>query len=304
MSWARVDDGLHAHPKIRRAWKCRPALGLHLMALSYCGRWGGELGLVPDEFVEEKLPNARERRQVTEALVDAGLWDAAEGGWLIHDWPEYNHAAQAGAEKARKAAKARWEGCSSITAGDAQAHAQALPGQSVSNAPRGGARSPAPGRGAGSSTATIEDQVDARKPARKPPDQAIPDPSMPVGLLPAAEHVLSVLAAVQGERGGQEPSMRGVSLVVADFPDHDHSGIVGALRHWALAGPGAQQATSDWPRRYRAFCKREAPGISPRRAAQAGPATVPSVIEQWRDRGPEFEQRRADRQGPPTTEAA
>jgi len=90
MSWAKVDDQLHGHRKAKLAWKRHPrALGLHLLALSYCA---GHLtdGLVDVEFVEEKVPVARERTAVTAALVDAGLWTVVEDGWRIHDWLEYN----------------------------------------------------------------------------------------------------------------------------------------------------------------------------------------------------------------------
>jgi hypothetical protein len=91
MTWAKIDDQFHGHRKAKRAWKGHArALGLHLLAISYCA---GHLtdGLVDDEFVEEKLPNAREREQVTEALVAAGLWRrVVDDGWQINDWLEYN----------------------------------------------------------------------------------------------------------------------------------------------------------------------------------------------------------------------
>ena len=106
MPWARVDDGFFAHPKVRRAWRCRPALGLHLLALSYAMKYGTE-GNVPAEFVEDQLPNARERRTTVEALVAAGLWHVTEAGWSIHDFLAYNPsnadvAARRAADRERK----------------------------------------------------------------------------------------------------------------------------------------------------------------------------------------------------------
>lgn len=90
MSWIKLDDQLHAHPKLKRAWKAhRGALGLHLMALSYCGAYLTD-GMVDAGFVEEKLPAARERSAIVGALVDAGMWAEADGGWLIYDFLEYN----------------------------------------------------------------------------------------------------------------------------------------------------------------------------------------------------------------------
>lgn len=148
MPWARVDDGLHSHPKIRRAWKCRPALGLHLMALSYCGQWSPD-GLVPVEWVEEKLPAEEERETVVGALVDAGLWDVDPSGWAIHDWADYNQPEQARArsERARAAAAARWANARGNASGNASGNAQSDSEQSQNHAPRAPARGPGKGKG-------------------------------------------------------------------------------------------------------------------------------------------------------------
>ncbi len=104
MSWAKLDDQFHAHRKATKAWRAHPrALGLHLLAMSYCA---GHLtdGLVDDEFVEEKIPQARERDQVTSALVDAELWTRVDDGWLIHDWLDFNPSRADTLEKRRKEA--------------------------------------------------------------------------------------------------------------------------------------------------------------------------------------------------------
>jgi hypothetical protein len=90
MSWAKLDDQFHSHPKARAAWKAHPrALGLHVLAMSYCA---GHLtdGFVDDAFIEEKLPDKRERAQTVEALVRADLWAARPHGWQINDWLDYN----------------------------------------------------------------------------------------------------------------------------------------------------------------------------------------------------------------------
>ncbi len=120
MSWAKLDDQFHGHRKILRAWKCRPALGLHFMAMSYAA--GHEpRGFLPAEWVEEKLPAKRERERVVAALVDvpagftAGLWEPVEGGWMVHDWDQYNGDARSREEvraaksaAGKKGAEARW----------------------------------------------------------------------------------------------------------------------------------------------------------------------------------------------------
>lgn len=89
MPWARLDDTFHAHPKVRKAWRCRPALGLHMLALSHCMQYGTE-GKVAEEFVEDQLPDAGERASAVDALVRAGLWSENGHGWEIHDFLRYN----------------------------------------------------------------------------------------------------------------------------------------------------------------------------------------------------------------------
>lgn len=89
MTWAKIDDQFHSHPKIRRAWKCRPALGLHVLALSYCADQLTD-GIVDLAFVEERLPAKRERNSVISALTSAGLWREHPDGFEINDYLDYN----------------------------------------------------------------------------------------------------------------------------------------------------------------------------------------------------------------------
>ena len=94
MSWARLDDRFDDNRKVKRVWlTCPQALGLHVMALTYCTRHHTD-GLVDREYVTEKAPAARQRDRMTAALVDAGLWDEHADGWTIHDFLEFNHSRQ------------------------------------------------------------------------------------------------------------------------------------------------------------------------------------------------------------------
>jgi hypothetical protein len=114
VSWAKLDDQFHGHRKAKKAWKAHPrALGLHLLAISYCA---GHLtdGLVDCEFVEEKIPAGRERAAVVTALVDAGLWAVEGDDWRINDWLDYNPSRQEVLDRRRrdserKAARRRTE---------------------------------------------------------------------------------------------------------------------------------------------------------------------------------------------------
>ena len=109
MPWARLDDSFFINPKIRKAWRCRPALGLHTMALSHAMHFPELEGSVPQEFVEDQLPDPGEREQVVAALVDCGLWRERPEGWLIHDFLKYNPSA-ADIKARRKADRERKQG--------------------------------------------------------------------------------------------------------------------------------------------------------------------------------------------------
>lgn len=102
MTWVKLDDQLHAHPKAARAWAmCDASLGLHMLAMSYSGCFNTQ-GHVAAVFVAGKIPGAARRRKAVDALVAAGLWKPVEDGWQIHDWDVYNGDAES-REAVRKA---------------------------------------------------------------------------------------------------------------------------------------------------------------------------------------------------------
>ena len=108
MPWARLDDTLHGHPKVRKAWRCRPALGLHLLALSHAASYETD-GRISEEFVEDQLPDPGERGPVVDALVDAGLWRRKGHGWEIYNYLKYNPS-KADTEARREADRKRKAG--------------------------------------------------------------------------------------------------------------------------------------------------------------------------------------------------
>lgn len=105
MAWAKVDDGWWAHPKVMGLPLA--ARGLWVSALSWsCHQRRDE---VPAQFlalVGAELVDA-------DALVDAGLWHEIDGGWVIHDWAEYQDMslsekrAEAGRKGGEKSAESR-----------------------------------------------------------------------------------------------------------------------------------------------------------------------------------------------------
>jgi hypothetical protein len=83
--WLRLDDGFGEHPKIVDL--SDKAFRVHVLALLYCAR----------NLTDGRLP-ARYPVDVSTGreLVRRGLWAPTEGGgWVIHDWSEWNPSAEA-----------------------------------------------------------------------------------------------------------------------------------------------------------------------------------------------------------------
>lgn len=99
MPWVKLDDAIGESRKtdalLRRnkAGIGLVAFGLHVLALAYSSRNLSD-GYVDEEWVEYRLQDAgiakARRGAVVDALVQAGQWDEAVGGWTIHDFLEWN----------------------------------------------------------------------------------------------------------------------------------------------------------------------------------------------------------------------
>jgi hypothetical protein len=108
--------------------------------------------------------------------------------------------------------------------------------------------------------------VDARA-RSKQVDQDAPPATLADELKPTAAGVLAVLLRVHAERGGNTPTLRGVGLVVAAFPDRDHLTVAGELEHWAVAGTGQRRDVRDWVATYRRFLTNAPAGTPSRQRA-------------------------------------
>jgi hypothetical protein len=90
---ARLDTGWHAHPKILALGL--DGMGLHAWSISYCDH------VLSDGFIPAgawpALPGVR---GAVRRIVAAGLWQAVEGGYWLHDYADYNRTkAQVAAER-------------------------------------------------------------------------------------------------------------------------------------------------------------------------------------------------------------
>jgi hypothetical protein len=117
VSWVKLDDQFHSHPKVLEllskddgAW----ALVLWTLGLSHCGSHltDGQIKL----SAAVRLAGSPDRaRQLAALLVEVRLWEVVVDGWLFHDYLDYNpsKAQVIAAEAARKrggeeGARRRW----------------------------------------------------------------------------------------------------------------------------------------------------------------------------------------------------
>jgi hypothetical protein len=88
MPWVRLDDQFPDHPKIDQAG---PLAGwLYVCGLAYCNRQLTD-GFIPKATMP-RLSTVPAPAKHAAALVAAGLWDAVEGGWQVHDYLDFQPA--------------------------------------------------------------------------------------------------------------------------------------------------------------------------------------------------------------------
>jgi len=80
------------------------AVGMYVIALTFANRQLTD-GRVPARVVH-RFRQFEEPERIAAALVTAGLWDSIEGGYLIHDYHDFNYTAAEVNEK-RKAERDR-----------------------------------------------------------------------------------------------------------------------------------------------------------------------------------------------------
>lgn len=102
MPWVRLDDRFPSHRKV--ALLSDRAFRLYVSALC----WSSE-NLTEGRILEKELPLVARIRGVKASaaeLEQAGLWDRADAGWVIHDYLEYNpDRAKVKAEREANAAR-------------------------------------------------------------------------------------------------------------------------------------------------------------------------------------------------------
>lgn len=111
MTWVRLDDSMPEHPKME-ALSDR-AFRLHVSALCYCNRLLTD-GEIPASTAHRMVGNGK--RYAAE-LVAAGIWDAVDDGFKIHDYEDYQPSRETVLRERAKTAErvSRWRARNAVT---------------------------------------------------------------------------------------------------------------------------------------------------------------------------------------------
>jgi hypothetical protein len=87
MPWGRLDDSMYDHPKVDELESlANPCIGIWARAISYCNRWLTD-GQISEAVLIRKF---RANRKQVDALCRVRLLEKAEGGYVVHDFLEFN----------------------------------------------------------------------------------------------------------------------------------------------------------------------------------------------------------------------
>lgn len=112
MAWVRIDDQFTEHPKLVQAGPL--GVAMQIAALCYANRHLTD-GELPANIVARFMPTVCYDpetgeeitwRDVADRLVEIGIWHKTDGGYLIHDYLEYQPS-KADVEAERAAARER-----------------------------------------------------------------------------------------------------------------------------------------------------------------------------------------------------
>lgn len=98
MTWFKIDDGFHSHPKVLRLLTEFPrqygnALALWLRCGSHVANYQQD-GYIPATTAKLLCNEPRAIRKLACCLVVVGLWEECDGGWRFKDWLDYNPSAE------------------------------------------------------------------------------------------------------------------------------------------------------------------------------------------------------------------
>lgn len=97
MSWIKLDDRMPDHRKV--VGLSDRAFRAHIEALCYAA------GNLTDGAVPAAVARAKRWTRSAGELVDAGLWEPHDSGWLIHDYLEHQRSRESAEELSKTRAK-------------------------------------------------------------------------------------------------------------------------------------------------------------------------------------------------------
>lgn len=116
MTWVKLDDGYANHPKVAEGGS--DALALDIGGMCYAARYGTE-GFIPERMLTHLSIACADPMRSAETLLSTGRWerDNERGGYVIHDWNDYQPSASGQTDSppdrrraaAQKASRARWD---------------------------------------------------------------------------------------------------------------------------------------------------------------------------------------------------
>jgi hypothetical protein len=116
VAWARIDDAFDDHPKVLALLdmdNAAAAIGLWTLCLTYAHRNTRRAGKTPG-LIPSTLPRrffGPEGKSMAALLVEVGLWEEVDDGWMIHDFAEYLPGKEVSAARSaagKKGAAKRW----------------------------------------------------------------------------------------------------------------------------------------------------------------------------------------------------
>jgi hypothetical protein len=106
VTWAKLDDNFHSHPKVREAWySCPASIGLHVLGITFAADHETD-GVVPGWFVAGAFRRPKDLSAAVTTLLQQGMWEQQGEDFLIHDFLDF-HPSKAALKKKRAADAAR-----------------------------------------------------------------------------------------------------------------------------------------------------------------------------------------------------
>lgn len=87
MAWARFDDQYHRNPKVLSV--AATARWLHAASVTHCRLGRSLTGFMTTLEAEGLAVEQSVSRRAIQELAVAGLWDRVDGGFVVHDYPDY-----------------------------------------------------------------------------------------------------------------------------------------------------------------------------------------------------------------------